>query len=110
MASVVIIHAAEDTLPARALAEKLRQAQLEVTLERQPGDELRNAVKSAQVTIALWSPRSVSQPQLADEVAFARGKSKLVHAAMQSAAAPDQFRSDQVINLTGWRGEDEERS
>jgi len=59
MATVVVIHAAEDTLPARALAEKLRQAKLDVVLEKQPGDELRDAVKAAPVTIALWSPRSI---------------------------------------------------
>lgn len=107
MATVAIIHAADDALPARALAEKLRQAKLTVVLEQQPGEELRNAVKSAQVTIALWSPRSASQPELTDEVAFARGKSKLIHASMQNASPPDAFRGDKVVNLTGWRGEDD---
>lgn len=107
MPSVVIIHAAEDTLPARALAEKLRLAQVQVILERQPGEELRNAVKSSPVTIALWSPRSVQNTEIAEEVKFARGKSSVFHALMQSAGAPDQFRGDKSVNLTGWRGEDE---
>jgi len=107
MASVVVIHAAEDTLPARALAEKLRQAKLTVTLERPPGDELREAVKASAVTIALWSPRSVGQAPLVEEVQFAKGKSKVVHATMQSAALPDPFRNEQAVNLTGWRGEDD---
>ena len=107
MPSVVIIHAAEDTLPARALAEKLRQAQVQVILEKQPGEELRNAVKGAPVTIALWSPRSTTSAELAEEVKFARGKSTVFHALMQSAQAPDAFRSDKSVNLTGWRGEDE---
>lgn len=107
MPSVVIIHAAEDTLPARALAEKLRQAQIQVVLEKQPGEELRNAIKGAPVTIALWSPRSVQNAELAEEVKFARGKSSVFHALMQSAGAPDQFRGDKSVNLTGWRGEDE---
>lgn len=107
MPSVVIIHAAEDTLPARALAEKLRMAQVQVVLEKQPGEELRNAVKGAPVTIALWSPRSVQNPELAEEVKFARGKSNVFHALMQSAGAPEQFRGDKSVNLTGWRGEDE---
>jgi len=107
MPTVVIIHAAEDTLPARALAEKLRQAKLTVVLEKPPGDELRDAVKGAPVTIALWSPRSVTQQPLIEEVNFARGKSKVFHACMQSAAIPDQFRNDKSVNLTGWRGEDE---
>lgn len=107
MPTVVIVHAAEDTLPARALAEKLRQAQLTVVLEKPPGEDLRNAVKAAQVTVALWSPRSVGHAALADDVAFARGKSKLVHASMQNAAIPDQFKNDKAVNLTGWRGEDD---
>ncbi|MGD9816562.1 MAG: TIR domain-containing protein [Hyphomonadaceae bacterium] len=107
MPTVVIIHAAEDTLPARALAEKLRQAKLTVVLEKPPGDELRDAVKGAPVTIALWSPRSVTQQPLIEEVNFARGKSKVFHACMQSAAIPEQFRNDKSVNLTGWRGEDE---
>jgi hypothetical protein len=106
MPTVVIIHAAEDTLPARALAEKVRQAKLSVVLEKPPGEDLRTAVKSAPVTIALWSPRSVAQPALIEEVSFARGKSKVLHALMQSAQAPDQFRGDKAVNLTGWRGED----
>jgi hypothetical protein len=58
MATVVILHAAEDTLPARALAEKVRQAKLDVVLEK-TGEEVREALKSGQVSIALWSPRSV---------------------------------------------------
>ena len=36
MPSVVIIHAGEDTLPARALAEKLRAANLTSILEQPP--------------------------------------------------------------------------
>lgn len=107
MASVAIIHAAEDALPARALAEKLRQAKLTVTLEKQ-GDELRNAVKDAKVTVALWSPRSVGQQALVDDTTFAKGKSKVIHALMQNAAAPEAFRSEKgIVNLTGWRGEDD---
>ncbi len=107
MATVAIIHAAEDALPARALAEKLRTAKLTVVLERQPGDDTRSAVKDAKVTVALWSPRAVSQQPLHEDVSFARGKSKLVHAVMQNAVLPEAFRSDPVANLTGWRGEDE---
>jgi len=107
MPSVVIIHAPEDTLPARALAEKLRLAKLNVVIEKPPGEELRSAVKGAPVTLALWSPRSVAQGELSDEVAFARGKSKVFHVCMQSAQPPAQFNGDPAVNLTGWRGEDE---
>jgi hypothetical protein len=49
----------------------------------------------------------VSQQTIVDEVAAARGKSKVVHALMQSATVPEQFRGEQPINLTGWRGEDD---
>jgi hypothetical protein len=107
MATVAIIHAAEDALPARALAEKLRLAKLTVVLEKEPGEDLRGAVKDAKVTVALWSPRSVEQQPLIEDAVFARGKSKLVHAVMQNTAAPDQFRNDPSVNLTGWRGEDD---
>jgi hypothetical protein len=107
MATVAIIHAAEDALPARALAEKLRHAKLTVVLERQPGDDLRGALKDAKVTVALWSPRSVTQPALIEDATFAKGKSKLLHACMQNAAAPEAFRNDKIVNLTGWRGEDD---
>lgn len=106
MATVVIIHAADDTLPARALAEKVRQTKVEVVLEK-TGDDLRNAVKSATVTIALWSPRSNAAPDLAEQAAFAKANSKLIHATMQSAAPPEQFRGQPTVNLTGWRGEDD---
>jgi hypothetical protein len=107
MVTVAIIHAAEDALPARALAEKLRAAKLTVLLEKAAGEEQRNAAKDAKVTIALWSPRSVGQPAIAEDVNFARGKSKVVHATMQNAAAPSAFGGDKIVNLTGWRGEDD---
>src|SRR5688572_19923037 len=108
MATVVIIHAAEDTLPARALAEKLRQARLTVTLEHPLGELLREAVRNAQVTVVLWSPRAVEQFDLIEEVQqAARGRTKVVHALMQSASLPEQFASEQPVNLTGWRGEDD---
>ncbi|HVV32933.1 MAG TPA: hypothetical protein VHC73_06880 [Vitreimonas sp.] len=107
MATALIIHAPDDALPARALAEKLRAANLNVVLEKMPGDEVRDAAKNAQVILALWSPRSVSQATLIDDVAFARSKSKILHAQMQNAQTPAQFAGDQSVNLTGWRGEDE---
>ncbi|MFZ2030860.1 MAG: hypothetical protein WAU68_11165 [Vitreimonas sp.] len=106
MATVVIIHAADDTLPARALAEKLRLAKLTVVLEKQ-GDDLRDAVRSAQAGVALWSPRSAADAGMVDDVSFARGKTKLVHALMQNTPLPDAFRGDKAANLTGWRGEDD---
>src|SRR5262249_5390829 len=107
MATALIIHAPDDALPARALAEKLRAAKLNVILEKPAGEDVREAVKGAQVVVALWSPRSVNQAALIDDVAFARGKSKLVHAQMQNAQTPSQFAGDKSVNLTGWRGEDE---
>lgn len=106
MPTVVIIHAAEDTLPARALAEKVRQAKLDVVLEK-TGDELRSALSSATLAIGLWSPRSTTQPELAEHAVFAKGKTKLIHATMQSAPAPEPFRNEPSVNLTGWRGEDD---
>ena len=106
MATVVIIHAAEDTLPARALAEKLRLAKLTVTLELPPGEPLREAVRGANAVVALWSPRSVEQSAIVDEVVAARSKG-VIHARMQNAANPAQFRNDKSIDLTGWRGEEE---
>ncbi len=106
MPTVVIIHAADDTLPARALAEKLRQARLTVVLEKQ-GEDLREAAKSAQAAVALWSPRSAADAAMLDDVGFVRGKSKLVHALMQNTPLPDAFRADKAANLTGWRGEDD---
>jgi len=109
MPTVVIIHAAEDTLPARALAEKLRLAKLNVTLEHPPGEELREAVMNAPVTIVLWSPRSVAQPALVEDAQFATSVSDVVHACMQSANVPDEFRGSRSVNLTGWRGEDDFR-
>lgn len=107
MSNVVIIHAPEDALPARALAEKLRQARLSVVIEKPPGEELRNAIKGAKVAIALWSPRSAGQSVLEEDAAFARTSTVLFHATMQNAPVPAQFGGAQSINLTGWRGEDD---
>lgn len=105
MPTVVIIHAAEDTLPARALAEKLRQAKLTVVLEKSAGEELRAAAKAAQVCIALWSPRSAAQTALVDDAGAS--KAKTVHVIMQSAQIPEPFQREKSVNLTGWRGEDD---
>jgi len=107
MATALIVHAPEDALPARALADKLRAAKLTVLLEKPPGEQTRDAARTAQVTVALWSPRSVTQSAIVEDVAAVRGKTKLVHAQMQNAPTPEQFRGDKAINLTGWRGEDE---
>lgn len=107
MPTVVIIHAAEDALPARALAEKLRGVKLTPVIEQPPGEALRAAVRDAAVTLALWSPRSVLQAALIDEAASARSKSRVIHARMQNAATPSQFANEQSIDLTGWRGEEE---
>jgi len=106
MPTVVIIHAADDTLPARALAEKLRLAKLTVVLEKQ-GEDVHEAAKSAQAAVALWSPRSAADAAMIGDVTFVRGKSKLVHALMQNTPLPDAFRGDKAANLTGWRGEDD---
>lgn len=107
MASVVIIHAADDALPARALAEKLRAARLTPVIEKASGDERQGAIKNSAVTIALWSPRSVADAGAAEDAAFAKGKSKLIHATMQSVVTPEQFRGENAVDLTGWRGEDD---
>jgi len=106
MATVAIIHAAEDTLPARALAEKLREARLTVVVEK-AGEELRNVVRDAQVSIALWSPRSVQAPVAIEDAKFARGAGKIIHVTMQNASMPSGFGGDKPVNLTGWRGEDD---
>jgi|CXWL01.1.fsa_nt_gi hypothetical protein len=108
MASVVIIHAAEDALPARALAEKLRAAKLTPVMEKY-GSEVRDAARGAKVAIALWSPRSVGSESLVADVEAVRAKSKIVHARMQNAPPPNQFNADASFDLTGWRGEDDFR-
>ncbi|MDX2276266.1 MAG: hypothetical protein NW206_12515 [Hyphomonadaceae bacterium] len=107
MATVVIIHAAEDALPARALADKLRGANLNPVIEVPPGEDLRTAISGAPVTMALWSPRSSTQQALIDETKFARTRSKVVHARMQNTPTPSAFSGDPSIDLTGWRGEDD---
>ncbi len=104
MASVVIIHAAENALPARALADKLRAMRLNPVIELPPGDALRQAIQESVAAVALWSPSSAEQQSLLDEAARAGGK--LINARMQNAAAPAQFRDAPTIDLTGWRGED----
>ncbi len=107
MAQVVIVHALEDTLPARALAEKLRRVELEVTLEQPAGEETRRALETAALAIALWSPKSVGQAGHIEDVTYARERGPVLHAVMQNAAAPSQFHQDRGVNLTGWRGEED---
>jgi len=104
MASVVIIHAAENALPARALADKLRAMRLTPVIELPPGDALRQAIQDSVAAVALWSPGSVDQQALLDEAA--RAGAKLINARMQNAPAPSQFSGAPTIDLTGWRGED----
>jgi hypothetical protein len=106
MATVVLIHAPADTTPARALADKLRQAQVKVVVGSS-GPELRQLLMDAPVAIALWSPNAVNDPSVVDDATYARATSRLVHACMQNTQAPGLFGGDPVINLTGWRGEDD---
>lgn len=107
MPSVVIIHAAEDALPARALGEKLRSANLTPVIEKAAGEERQGAVKNAALAVALWSPRSIADEGVAGDVGFANAKGKVVHACMQSVQPPAEFRGGDWVDLTGWRGEDE---
>lgn len=107
MASVVIIHAPEDAMPARALADKVRRAGLSVILEQPSGQQARQAVSSAAVVIALWSPRSVANEAIADDVTFASATCAVIHATMQNAHAPERFGGEPAVNLTGWRGDDD---
>lgn len=107
MSSVVVIHAPEDALPARALAEKLRQSGFQVTLEHPPGEALRQAAAGAQTSVALWSPSAVQNPGMVEDVAQIRaGGRQVIHASMQNAPPPGPFSEDRAVNLTGWRGED----
>jgi hypothetical protein len=107
MASVVIIHAPEDAMPARALADKVRRTGVSVILEQPSGQDVRNAVSTAAAAIALWSPRSAANEAIIDDVAFARAACAVMHATMQNASAPEMFSGEPTANLTGWRGEDE---
>ncbi len=106
MASVVIIHAAENALPARALADKMRAMRLTPVIEVPPGDALREAISSAVAAVALWSPQSVEQHAIVSEADYANQTGKLINARMQNTPAPGQFRAAPTIDLTGWRGED----
>jgi len=63
-------------------------------------------VRDAAVTLALWSPRSISQADIAEEVSFARSRGRLLHVKMQNAAPPEAFTGEPMHDLTGWRGED----
>ena len=107
MTRVVILHAAEDSAPARALAEKLRMMRLSSVYDETPGPALREAMEEAICTIALWSPRAASRPDLIGEAAFALNTGRLVHVRMHNAEPPLEFSQDPSVNLTGWRGEDE---
>ncbi len=108
MATVVIVHAAEDALPARALAEKLSRSGVTPVFDTPAGPELREAIRKAAIVLALWSPRSNTQFDLIGEAQFAHDSgAPLVHALMQNAPAPPAFAQSPAIDLTGWRGEDE---
>jgi hypothetical protein len=106
MPTVVIVHAAEDSAPARALAEKLGAMGLTTVVDSPPGEALRASVRSAAAIVALWSPRSTGQSGVIDEVAYARTTGPVIHARMQNASSPVEFADDRDIDLTGWRGED----
>lgn len=107
MASVVIVHAPEDAMPARALADKVRRAGVSVILEHPSGQQVRDAISTAAAVIALWSPRSVANEAIIEDVSFARAACAVIHATMQNANAPEPFRGEPAANLTGWRGEDD---
>jgi hypothetical protein len=105
MAGVVIIHAQEDSAPAHALATKLRALGHETATDLTPR-LMRGAMGSAEVAVALWSPRSAANADLIAEARHARASGKLIHARMHNTPAPDLFRGDPTIDLTGWRGDD----
>ncbi|MBI1187422.1 MAG: TIR domain-containing protein [Alphaproteobacteria bacterium] len=105
MAGVVIIHAQQDSAPAHALATKLRALGHETATDLTPR-LMRGAMGGAEVAVALWSPRSAGNADLVAEARHARGAGKLIHARMHNTPAPELFRGDPSIDLTGWRGDD----
>lgn len=106
MASVVIIHAAENVAPARALAAKLNSMGLIPIIELPPGDALRQAASEAAAVVGLWSAQSTQDQGILGEAGLAYSAGKLINARMQNTSAPGQFMTSPTIDLTGWRGED----
>jgi len=102
--TVVIVHAPDDSMPARALAQKLSALGLRPVIDLPPGDALSAALSSAGAVIALWSPRASERADLVDALLEAGA---IVHARMQSAPLPAAFMGAQAVDLTGWRGEDD---
>ena len=108
MPSVVIIHAAEDALPARALAEKLRQAKLTpVTREAAGRRAARTRSRTRRSRIALWSPRSVDQAELIERSQLRARQEQGPARAHAERCRRRTVQHDKSIDLTGWRGEDD---
>lgn len=110
MAGVFISYDHEDGAKAAAVAAALKRNGHTVWIDRQIeggaqyGDEIEQALKSADAVIVLWSKISVKSAWVRDEAAAARDLGKLVPLTIDGANAPIGFRQYQAIDLTGWRG------
>ena len=116
MADVFISYAREDAESARRFADGFQSARLSVWWD----DALRSgevfdesierALRAAKAVVVLWSPRSVASRWVRAEATQADRNRTLVPVTIEACQRPIIFELTHTADLSGWRGDPDDRA
>lgn len=110
MKGVFVSYAREDSQKAKAVAQVLEQASLDVWFDERIHSgsefsrEIETALKSAVAVVVLWSRSSVDSPWVRDEAAEGRDSGRMVPVLLDGCRPPIGFRQFQATDLSHWSG------
>ncbi len=112
VASIFLSYAREDQACAERLAHALEQAQHEVWWDRHIGtghefaSEIEAALEKSDLVLVAWSKHAARSPWVRDEAAVGRDSGRLFPVIIDGGQAPIGFRQIQALDLSGWKGRD----
>jgi hypothetical protein len=113
MVDVVICCASEDQAAGRRLAEAVADVGYDAWWNDAPSpdfwasDQVVERIGGAKAAIVIWSKASRASTLLRAEASTARAQRKLVEASIDGSKPMPPFDPDQLVSLSGWRGEAE---
>lgn len=116
MADLFISYSRHDRDRIERLAGLLEQAGWSIWWDRRlhAGNSfdkvIETAIDEARAVIVAWSEHSVDSDWVRAEAAYAVEEGKLIPVRLDAAAPPLRFRHVQTIDLSGWRGADDEEA
>ncbi len=114
MASIFLSYARADLACAERLARVLEQARHEVWWDRHIGTgrefsaEIEAALEKADIVLVAWSKNAAKSPWVRDEAAIGRDSGRLLPVLIDGGQPPIGFRQFQALDLSRWKGRDQD--